>query len=660
MATNASAIRAGRAFVELFAEDKRLVRGLKAAQRKLQAWGASVTAMGRRLFAAGAALAGPLLGAATYFARAGDALDKMSHRVGASVEFLSKLGYAAELGGTSIEAMETGIRRMQRTAYDAANGSSTAARAFQDLGVSVADAGGNLKSTEQLFIESAAALSKIENNTHKAALATIIFGRAGTQLLPMLQRRGELLDKMAEAETLGLVMSTEDAQAAADLTDAMTRLWKSLKMAAAQIGAAVAPLLTELANRVARAGRYVIDLVKNNRELIATAFKIAAGVMAAGVALMAAGGILTGLGMAVGVVIKGFLMLKAALAVGAAIVGVLLTPVGALAAGVVALGAYLMKTSGLADRALKWLADSFRQLWEEATASFQGIADALAAGDLALAGQVLWASLKLQWQKGVAAVNKLWEDAKWYFFATWQEATSWLAEKFIEVWAGLKAGFVQTVAFLTKTWHGFVLFAGNAWNTAQKQVGNVFLDLLGKLGVLSEQEVGWAKEDMGRELDTKMADRTRERTAAMAEAEAERQKDLERIRSERTGALAALEDDKRRYYDKLNAAYDADLASAQGALDAAKAEWESSLEAAREARAARDALSPGERPEFDPFDGLGAALQKVTTAGTFSAFGARGLAAGGPEERTARATEETARNTKRLLDAARDGGLAFD
>ena len=332
--------------------------------------------------------------------------------------------------------------------------------------------------------------------------------------------------------------------------------------------------------------------------------------------------------------------------------------------GVVALGVYLLRTTSLADGALKWLADRFRQLWSEATASFQGIADALAAGDFALAGQVLWASLKLQWQKGVAAVNKLWEDAKWYFFATWQEATSWLAEKFIEIWAGLKSGFVQTVAFLTKTWHGFVMFAGNAWNAAQKQVGAVFLDLLGKLGVLSEQEVGWAKEDMGRELDAKMADRTRERTAAMAETEAERQKDLERIRNERTDAISALEDDKRHYYDKLNAAYAADLASAQEALDAAKAEWESSLEAVRKRKEGHESAAPGgangAASEFGPFNGIAASLQKVTAAGTFSAFGARGLSAGGPEERTARATEETARNTKRLLDAMRDGGLAFE
>ena len=88
---NSQAIRAGRAFVELFTDDKRLVRGLKAASKKLKAWGASITSLGTKIFAAGAGVLAPLLLSVKKFASAGDELDKMSSRVGASVEFLSAL-----------------------------------------------------------------------------------------------------------------------------------------------------------------------------------------------------------------------------------------------------------------------------------------------------------------------------------------------------------------------------------------------------------------------------------------------------------------------------------------------------------------------------------------------------------------------------------------
>ena len=39
---NAGAIRAGRAFVELFTDDRKLVRGLKRASRRLKAFAAGV------------------------------------------------------------------------------------------------------------------------------------------------------------------------------------------------------------------------------------------------------------------------------------------------------------------------------------------------------------------------------------------------------------------------------------------------------------------------------------------------------------------------------------------------------------------------------------------------------------------------------------------
>ena len=59
MATS-QGIRAGRAYVELFADDGKLVRGLRSAETKLKAFGASVRAIGLKMFAAGSVLAGPL------------------------------------------------------------------------------------------------------------------------------------------------------------------------------------------------------------------------------------------------------------------------------------------------------------------------------------------------------------------------------------------------------------------------------------------------------------------------------------------------------------------------------------------------------------------------------------------------------------------------
>ena len=49
-----------------------------------------------------------------------------------------------------------------------------------------------------------------------------------------------------------------------------------------------------------------------------------------------------------------------------------------------------------------------------------GISDALAAGDIALAAEILWLSLKVIWQQGVAALNKAWADGKVDDRVAWQ------------------------------------------------------------------------------------------------------------------------------------------------------------------------------------------------------------------------------------------------
>jgi len=199
----AAGVRAGKAWVELHGDNNPLSRALSAAGKKLKNWGASVTKMGLAVAAAGSAALTPLLAAARGFAKTGDEIDKMSKRIGASAEFVSALARAAELGGTDLKGMETRIRRLQRSAYDAAGGSKAAAAAFGRLGIDVQDAGGDLKTTEALFMETAAGLAAMTNNTEKAALASVLFGRAGTSLLPMLSQGAQGLEAaMEEAKRL--------------------------------------------------------------------------------------------------------------------------------------------------------------------------------------------------------------------------------------------------------------------------------------------------------------------------------------------------------------------------------------------------------------------------------------------------------------------------
>ena len=99
-------IEAGKAYVKFLLDDKALKTGLAKVGAKLQMIGK-----------VGLAATGPLVAgfaaATKAFVDAGDELDKMSQRVGFSVEALSELKYAAGQSGTSIDAIERSAKKMQ-------------------------------------------------------------------------------------------------------------------------------------------------------------------------------------------------------------------------------------------------------------------------------------------------------------------------------------------------------------------------------------------------------------------------------------------------------------------------------------------------------------------------------------------------------------------
>ena len=293
-------VRAGRAFVELFADDTKLAQGLRRAEMRVKKFGQSLQSIGKSMMGIGALITGPLLGAAKMFSTMGDSLAKMSKRTGFSVESLSQLGYAAEISGASIENLETGIRRMQRSISDAGRGLSTATDALAALGVSVEELAG--LTPEEQFNRIADGLAGIADPTKKAAVAMELFGRAGTMLLPMMAKGAAGIAALkAEADAMGLTISTKDAKAAEVFTDKMAVMWKTLKVGAFTIGAALVPALTDAANWLIKAGRATADWIKAHEAVVATALKVGAALVGIGAAVWVIGGVTTAIGGMIGV-----------------------------------------------------------------------------------------------------------------------------------------------------------------------------------------------------------------------------------------------------------------------------------------------------------------------------------------------------------------------
>lgn len=162
-------------------------------------------------------------------ANAADELMKTSRAVGVEVESLSALKYQAELSGVEFAGLATGLRTFSKNARDASEGTGEAVDTFEQLGISLFDADGRLKSTEVLLGEVADAFSGMEDGMLKTAAAQDLMGRSGGQMINLLNGGSEGIAKMRrEAEGLGQVLDRETAEAAERFNDAMTKVHKSL------------------------------------------------------------------------------------------------------------------------------------------------------------------------------------------------------------------------------------------------------------------------------------------------------------------------------------------------------------------------------------------------------------------------------------------------
>lgn len=157
-----------------------------------------------------------------------DKLDDLSDKTGKTASNLKELGYAAKIGGSSLDGLITAFDKLGRSAVASEEDMKKQAQAFSDVGVSATDVNGKIKDSETLFNELADAFANIEDGPEKSAAAFRIFGSEAKNLLPLLNRGAAGIKALKdEARELGR-QSPEDfdkfAKASGDLFDNLDRL----------------------------------------------------------------------------------------------------------------------------------------------------------------------------------------------------------------------------------------------------------------------------------------------------------------------------------------------------------------------------------------------------------------------------------------------------
>jgi chromosome segregation ATPase len=180
-------------------------------------------------------------------AETADQIGKLSQATGNTTEVISEIGYAADLSNISTEELAKTMQKLASSAVDATKKGSAQAAAFKALGVSVTDASGKLKSTDQILLDVADRFSKLEDGAQKAALAEDIFGRNAQKMIPFLnQGRAGIEALREEAKRLGISLSAEAAAAAGEFNDNLTRLQAVSAGLGRELTAKLLPYLIDL------------------------------------------------------------------------------------------------------------------------------------------------------------------------------------------------------------------------------------------------------------------------------------------------------------------------------------------------------------------------------------------------------------------------------
>src|SRR5690606_35501350 len=224
--------------------------GLKSSQKDLDAFAKKIAVGAAAVTAAATAMATALAVSIKRTIDQADELSKAAQKFGVATDELSKLKYAADLSGVSLESLGKGIQRLSRNVVDASAGLKTPQAAFEALGVSIKNADGSLRSSTDIMAQVADRFAAMEDGTAKTAAALMLFGRAGGDLIPLLNGGAAGIKELTdEAERLGLVIDSQTGRAAEAFNDNLTRLQRTWDGVVTKITANLVPSLELLSEQ---------------------------------------------------------------------------------------------------------------------------------------------------------------------------------------------------------------------------------------------------------------------------------------------------------------------------------------------------------------------------------------------------------------------------
>lgn len=269
--------------VDLQVNTAALQSGLDDANRKLEDFDKALKDLAgvvvfEKFAKMAASAVSSLVNFAMHGAEAADRMGKLAQAAGTTVESFSRLAYAGELSGVGADELGAAMVKLDANMSKAAAGGKEQAAVFAALGVKITDSAGKMRGSDAIMADLAERFSGMADGAAKTKLAIDLFGKAGAEMIPMLNGgRDGLAELAAEADKFGITVSSGAAAAAEAFNDNLQKLKLAATAVGQRVAAQLAPALTTITDELLSSGEGA-EFLKDAAWLLAGVLKTLASV----------------------------------------------------------------------------------------------------------------------------------------------------------------------------------------------------------------------------------------------------------------------------------------------------------------------------------------------------------------------------------------------
>lgn len=226
-------------------------------------------------------------------------MNTLSTQTGVATDTLQELKYMEDLVDVSLEQVTGSMAKNIKSMSKAKTGSATYVKAYERLAVSVTDANGNLRDSEDVYWDVIDALGNVANETERNSLAMTIFGKSAQTLNPLIAQGSAGINELKkEAQSVGAVLSQDTLDAMNAVNDQFDRLSAQSDALKREIGVELAPSIlsaaTEIGTAIQENKEDLINLASGGIDVVTTGMTwiiehaqgVVAGVTAIGGAML--------------------------------------------------------------------------------------------------------------------------------------------------------------------------------------------------------------------------------------------------------------------------------------------------------------------------------------------------------------------------------------